>query len=309
MSIAIIFNNKGPGIWKQKLKETFMNTTVEVYPEIRDKEKVEFILCWKPEVGVLSEFPNLKVVQSVGASVEHILKTQKLDGSIIISRIVDKNLSIDMFEFILSSILMKMKNFNKYFYDKEHEVWSQKKYQSINNTRVTILGLGKIGSYVSERLADMGFTVKGWSNSQKNIRGVESYHGKEDFKKSVEDSDFLINLLPLTSETENILNTASLRLLNKAAFLINVGRGEHLVENDLINLLNTQYLSGAILDVFREEPLPKQHVFWKHPNITITPHVASLTNVDTAIDLVAENYNRFLNKKELLHIVSLKKGY
>lgn len=309
MSIAIIFNNKGSGIWKQKLKETFMNTTVEVYPEIKDKEKVEFILCWKPEVGVLSEFPNLKVVQSVGASVEHILKTQKLDDSIIISRIVDKNLSIDMFEFILSSILMKMKNFNKYFYDKQHEVWSQKKYQSINNTRVTILGLGKIGSYVSERLADIGFIVKGWSNSQKNIRGVKSYHGKEDFKKSVEDSDFLINLLPLTSETENILNTASLRLLNKGVFLINVGRGEHLVENDLINLLNNKHLSGAILDVFREEPLPKQHVFWKHPNITITPHVASLTNVDTAIDLVAENYNRFLNKKELLHIVSLKKGY
>ena len=122
-------------------------------------------------------------------------------------------------------------------------------------------------------------------------------------------SNFLINLLPLTDQTKGILNKKTFQKLPKDSFLINVGRGEHLVEDDLINSLDDSKLSGAFLDVFLNEPLPKEHPFWKHAKIQITPHVASLTNVATSIEQITENYNRFLKKEKLLNVVSLKKGY
>jgi glyoxylate/hydroxypyruvate reductase A len=309
MSIAIIFNNKDPEIWRRELEKKLRNTAVEIYPNIKDKEKVDFILCWKPAVGVISEFPNVKVIQSVGASAEHIINSQKLSGSIILTRIVDEGLTVDMFEFLLSAILLKIKNIDHYIIDQNNQIWNPIKYQSIENTVVTILGLGQIGRHVAGRLAELNFKVKGWSNSKKEINGVECFHGEKEYADALQDSDFLLNLLPLTPDTRDILDFKSLSLLRKGGTLINVGRGEHLVEEDLIKVLDSGHLSGAVLDVFREEPLPQRHPFWNNPHIIITPHIASLTNVSTAADVVAENYNRLLNNKELLHVVSHSKGY
>ncbi len=309
MSIVIIFNNKAPEIWKETLEQKLKGVTVEIYPTVESQEEVEFILCWKPDKGVLSQFPNAKVIQSVGASVEHITNTQKLNHETVVTRIVDENLSRDMFEFLLSSILFKMKNFDYYSNQKQHQNWSPTDYKTVKETTISILGLGKIGSFVAEELSKVGFNVKGWSNSIKNILGVESFHGEKELNQSIADADYLINLLPLTTQTENVLSKRLMSSLKKGAYMINVGRGEHLVEEDLIELLDSNHLSGALLDVFRKEPLPKTHPFWKHPSITITPHVASLTNVNSAINIVAENYNRFKNNQELLNVVSLKKGY
>ena len=155
----------------------------------------------------------------------------------------------------------------------------------------------------------MGFEVRGWSTSKKEIQNVKSFAGNEALDTFLKKSDILINLLPLTKETEGILNIKTLQKLPKGAFLINVGRGEHLIEEDLIQLLDNSHLSGALLDVFREEPLPKNHAYWKHPKIIITPHVASLTNVESAAKQIIENYKRFTNNQKLKHIVSIKKGY
>ncbi|SEC24264.1 glyoxylate/hydroxypyruvate reductase A [Tenacibaculum sp. MAR_2009_124] len=309
MSIAIIFNNKNPDTWQKALNKKLTDDTVEIYPNIKNPDDVKFIVCWKPEEGVISKFKNVKVIQSVGASVEHITNTQKIDSNTVVTRIIDHNLSMDMFEFLLSSILFNMKNLDYYSQQKQLQNWSPRNYKAIKEVTVCILGLGEIGSFVSEKLSNVGFSVKGWSNSVKNIAGVQSYQGEKGLYHSIEDVDYLINLLPLTKQTENILSKRFMSSLKKGAFLINVGRGEHLVEQDLIQLLDSKHLSGALLDVFREEPLPKEHPFWKHPNITITPHVASLTNVNSAIDIVVENYLRFKNNQELLNIVSLKKGY
>ena len=309
MSIAIIFNNKDPEPWKRELEKNLPNTLIEVYPDIKDKQKVEFILCWKPAPGVTAEFPNVKVIQSVGASAEHIFNTQTLKEGIVITRIVDENLSVDMFEFILSIILFKLKNLHHYVTDQMHQIWKPAAYRSIENTEVTILGLGQIGSYVASRLVQMNFSVKGWSNSKKEIGGVKSFYGQAQYLEALKNSDFLVNLLPLTAATTNIIDYSALSQLGKGATIINVGRGEHLIEDDLITLLDSNHLSGAILDVFRQEPLPQDHQFWHHPNILITPHIASLTNINSAALLVAGNYRRLLNSEQLLHTVSPNKGY
>jgi glyoxylate/hydroxypyruvate reductase A len=309
MSIAIIFNHKDPAPWKKELEKNLPDTLVEIFPDITDKQQVEFILCWKPMPGLLAEFPEVKVIQSVGASADHILNTQRLKPEVIISRIVDQNLSIDMFEYLLAIILVKLKNMEQYAADKKNKVWKPAAYKGIADTTITVLGLGQIGGYVGQKLAQMNFNVKGWSASEKSIDGITSFHGPEGFQEAVKEADFLINLLPLTTETKDIIGYNSLTLLRKGATLINAGRGEHLVEKDLIDLLDAEHLSTAYLDVFRTEPLPDHHPFWQHPKIFITPHIASITKIHSAALLVADNYKRLSNKQQLLYTVLPNKGY
>jgi glyoxylate/hydroxypyruvate reductase A len=309
MSIVLIFENKNVISWEKALQEKMSNTVIEVYPNVKDKAAVDFVICWKPKKNVLKQFPNIKIIQSVGASIEHITNSQTINKDTIITRIVDKKLSNDMWEFLITIVLSELKNTRAYLAQKKQKTWKQHAYKTINNTTVSILGLGSIGSYVAEKFTQIGFNVKGWSNSKKNISTVKSYTGKKEFDAFLNNSDFLINLLPLTDKTKGILNTKTFQKLPKESFLINVGRGEHLIDTDLISKLDASMLSGAFLDVFVNEPLPKDHPFWNHSKIQITPHVASLTNVNTAIEQIIENHRRFLNKEELLNIVSLKKGY
>jgi glyoxylate/hydroxypyruvate reductase A len=309
MSILLIFENKNVEPWEKALKEKLPNTTIEVYPNIKDKDVVDFVICWKPIKNVFEQFPNIKVIQSVGAAVDHITSTQTINNNSTITRIVDERLSNDMWEFLLAIVLSELKNTRTYLKQQAQNAWKQQDYRTINDMTISILGLGKIGGYVAEKFAQIGFKVKGWSNSKKQISKVTSYDGENEFDSFLNNSNFLINLLPLTDQTKGILNKKTFRKLPKDSFLINVGRGEHLVEDDLINSLDDSKLSGAFLDVFLNEPLPKEHPFWKHAKIQITPHVASLTNVATSIEQITENYTRFLKKEKLLNVVSLKKGY
>ena len=309
MSVLLIFENKNPIPWKEALEKKLPNTSIEIFPNVEDKNNIDFIICWKPPKEIFKQFPNSKVIQSVGASIDHITNTQTLKKQHVVSRIVDDRLSNDMWEFLLTTVLNQLKNSTIYNLQQHAKIWKQHNYKSIENTTITILGLGKIGSHVAKKFALIGFKVKGWSASEKNVENVVSFQGKEGFISATQDCNFLINLLPLTKETFGILNKKTLSTLTSSPFLINVGRGEHLVENDLIELLNSSILSGALLDVFVNEPLPKEHPFWIHPKIQITPHIASLTNIDSAIHQITKNYTLFIQNKELLHTVSLTKGY
>lgn len=309
MSIAIIFNNKDPKPWAAALQKKLPDVDIEVYPDITNNNDVDFALCWKPEKDVLAQFPNLKVVQSVGASAEHIIQTQQLSKDIILVRIVDIQLSIDMFEFILTAIMSYLKNIPLYFSEQKIKNWEQRPYKSISNTTICLFGLGEIGAYVAIQLSMLGFKVKGWSRTEKRIENVSCFYGEKGLEEALRSTDILVNLLPLTPQTENILSHKHLKLLNKRAYLINAGRGQHLVDEDLISLLDSEHLSGALLDVFRVEPLPEDHPFWSNQKISITPHVASLTNVNTASDIVVENYRKFRRKEKLDNVISLEKGY
>lgn len=309
MSIAICFNNKDPKPWAEAIQKGITDVDVEIYPDIKDYTKITFVLCWKAEQGLLSRFPNLKVVQSVGASVDHILDHQSLNEDVILSRIVDHKLSADMFEYLLAGIMTHIKRFSDYDQSLKDQQWNPLANKSIEDVSVGILGLGAIGSHVSSKLGAIGFEVKGWSSSPKNIPNVTAYQGENGLKSVLHSTDILINILPLTDQTKNILNAQNLKQLNWGAYLINVGRGEHLVENDLLDLLDSNHLSGALLDVFRIEPLPADHIFWKHEKIRITPHIAAITNVDSAAKIVISNYLNFHKRQQILNTVSMSKGY
>jgi glyoxylate/hydroxypyruvate reductase len=309
MSIILIFNNKDPKPWAQYLKEKLPETAIFIHPEVEVLEEVTFAVCWKADKNVLQKFPNLAVIQSVGASIDHITRHQTLLENQIVSRIVDDNLSNDMWEFLLAAVMSNLKNLTFYGRQKEGKQWQPKGYGSIKNTTISILGLGQIGALVAEKFAALGFVVKGWSTSPKNIPNVACFSGQDELKVFLNDTDFLINILPLTAATENFMDKNVLNQVKKGGFLINVGRGEHLVENDLVELLDAGHLSGALSDVFRIEPLPQDHVFWTHPKIQVTPHIASLTNVASATTQIAENYKAFISGKGLQHVVSIEKGY
>jgi glyoxylate/hydroxypyruvate reductase len=309
MSIAIVFNNKDPKPWQTKLQEKLPETSVEIYPNIANAEAVTFALVWKAEPNVLSAFPNLQVAQSVGASVDHITTTQKLNNSVQIARIIDHNLNNDMWEFLLAIVSSSLKNLRAYQFQQTNQQWQAIPYKSFKETSITILGLGQIGSYVARQFTQLGFQVKGWSNSPKNIDHVQSFHGKEQLLTACKQSDFLINILPKTPETEGIINNELLNQLAQGATLVNVGRGEHLVENDLLQALENKQIYHAYLDVFATEPLPSVHPFWQHNSISITPHIASITNVDSASDLIVKNYLLSVQGKVLPNTLETGKAY
>ena len=308
MSVAIIFNQKPIDDWFDKLAELLPETKVEIYPEIENPNDVEFIVTWKPHVGYVNEFPNLKVVQSVGAGIDHLLHTP-IPSTINITRIVDPALKHDMFEHVLTCVFTSIKNILPYYKAQLEKNWHPTSYKTIAETTVTILGLGEIGNDVATKFVNLGFTVKGWSNSPKNIEGVESFSGINELENAISQTDFIINILPLTAQTEGILNEQFFEFCSDNTVLINVGRGGHLVENDLLTAIKNNKIKEAYLDVFIEDPLPENHPFWTNSQVYVTPHIASMTNANTALEQVADNYKRMKNEETLLNQVSMERGY
>jgi len=309
MAILLILDDRDNSAWINHIRQLLPDTSVEVYPEVKDPLAIEFIISMRPKKEQVVEFPNAKVMQSIGAGVNYIIDEGALLEGMQLARIVDPYLSSDMFEFLLSVVLGQIKNLYLYRQLQQQQTWKTLPYKRFDETQVAILGLGKIGSFVAEQFANLGFQVSGWSNSPKSIQNVVSYYGTEGLSPCLKQADFLINILPLTSTTKYILNRQTLSHLPKGAFVINVGRGNHNHEQDIVDLLDEGHLSGAFLDVFKEEPLAKDHPFWLHPKVYMTPHIASVSNPETVVEIVVDNYKRFIKGEPLHHLVSVEKGY
>ena len=305
MSVLVISPGRNPEVWVRELRNQNPDMEVSVYPEEHDKEDVEYAVSWKHPRGVFKNYPNLKVIASMGAGVDHITSDPEIPENVTITRIVDNQLRVDMSVFVLSLILDHLRNISLHHCS---STWEPKKYLRITDTRVGILGLGELGSGVAENLVMNGFQVSGWAKSAKEIEGVSTYSGDE-LNDFLDDINVLVCLLPLTPETENILNKDLFEKLPKGAYLINVARGEHLVEQDLLDMVNSGQLSGAALDVFRKEPLPEDHPFWKNNRILVTPHIASVTDPKEVVPQLIENYKRMKKGEELQNVVTREKGY
>jgi glyoxylate/hydroxypyruvate reductase A len=171
------------------------------------------------------------------------------------------------------------------------------------------MGLGQLGADAAVKLVTMGFEVAGWSRTPKDINGVVSYAGDEALDDFLSISNILICTLPLTPDTEGILNSGTFKKLPAGAYVINVARGKHLIEEDLLKALDSGHISGACLDVFQVEPLPENHPFWSRPNITITPHISSLTDPKAVMPQIIENYHRIKSGKPLINVIDVTRGY
>ncbi len=309
MAILLILDDRDNQVWTSLLQKALPATRIEVYPTVKNPLEVAFIVSMRPKKEQVKKFPNATVIHALGAGVNYILEAEVLQPGMQLARVVDDYLTKDMFEFVLGVVIRQIKHLPTYHAFQQQQKWQQLPYKRFEDTKVAVLGLGEIGSYVAQQFATLGFKVSGWSNSPKQLKGVSSYQGTEGLKDCLQGADFLINILPLTAATKGILNKETFSYLPKGAFLINVGRGAHNQEEDIVESIENGQLSGALLDVFKTEPLPAQHPFWQHPKIQITPHIASLSNPETVVAGIVENFERFQRGERLLNLVHLEKGY
>lgn len=292
--ILVHCNHRGIGKnWAKVLAEEFGVDQVVLSDEVVDKDAIEIAICWKAPERMLHDFPNLKLIQSLGAGVDHIFDADNNVPNARISRIVDPQLSEDMFEFVLSVLLNDLKGLTTYRDQQKSGIWKEHRYRTFKDIQIGVLGLGVIGRLVAKNLSGLGFQTMGWSRSEKEISGVDCFSGSEALEVMLSQTDYLINILPLTDKTRGIINRDLLNQLKKGAYVINVGRGPHVVDMDLIEAIDEGQISGATLDVFHKEPLDQDHAFWAHPKIFLTPHIASITNIKTAQKQVFDNIRMY----------------
>ena len=214
-----------------------------------------------------------------------------------------------MYEFALAVIMNRLRQLTLYNDNQRMGIWTKKVYMRISDVRIGIMGTGIIGNHIATELDKSGFNVSGWSRTRGKKFPYKKYSGSDQMEDFLRTTDILICLLPLTPETGGILNARNMQILPERAWIVNLGRGGHLVDNDLIELLDSGHLDGANLDVFREEPLPPEHPFWSHPKIFITPHIASLPLPESVAPQIIDNYYRTIEKRQLLNTVNRQQGY
>jgi glyoxylate/hydroxypyruvate reductase A len=302
----IVTNDKDTTPWTDAFKKYDPSIDISIYPNIQNKEDITFALVWSKNNINFADFPNLKCIASMGAGVDHIISNKSIANNVAITKIIDEKLVESMWEYLLGCVMNIVTNHYKYIQQQKKNIWHSLKPRSISNTTIGIMGLGQLGLTIAKNFSNMGFQVKGYSKSEKSIQEIKSFTTIEPFIKNV---DILINLLPLTTDTKNILNYELFLQMNHNSYIINVGRGEHLVDNDLLKVLNENILDGAILDVFHTEPLESHHPFWNNDKIVLTPHSASLTDPQSVTKQIMENYQRVKENKEVLYKIDNKKGY
>jgi len=258
-------------------------------PENYDPASIDYAVSFRPPFGLLKSLPKLKAVFSLGAGVDGFLIDPDYPKHIPLVRFVDPTLSGEMAQYAVMHVLIQHRTEHFFTAAQQEHKWRQRMLpRRTEDTRVGILGLGEIGTVCAERLRDLRFPVTGWSRTRKSVPGVKSYAGAGELDAFLSGCDFLICVLPLTPDTRHILNAAAFAKLPKGAYVINIARGGHVNEPDLIAALDSGHLSGATLDVFETEPLPETSPIWSHPKIMATPHIAAITSPLVAAQSVVE---------------------
>jgi len=295
--------------WRDAFRRQAPDIDIRMWDAPGDAADIEFALVWKPARGGLRTFPNLRAIFSIGAGVDHLFTNPDLPEGVPVVRMVEAELTRGMTEYVVLHVLRHHRRQREIETNQRTEIWDVIETPTAPSRRVGIMGLGELGGAGARALAALEFDVAGWSRSPKEIPGVESFHGDFGMGAFLARSEILVCLLPLTPATEGILNTELLSKLPKGASLINAARGGHQVEEDILAALESGQLSEATLDVFREEPLPSGHPFWRHPRVTVTPHNASLTDPDGAVRQVLANIERIRRGEPPTNIVDPEAGY
>ena len=268
----------------------------------------DYAVVWAPPQQFLDEQSGVKALFNIGAGVDALLKL-RLPPTALVVRLDDAGMAVQMAEYVCHAVIRHFREFDDYEKAMRAGQWAFRKQRLRQDFPVGVLGLGVLGERVVRALAQFDFPVNGWSRTPKAIDGVRTFSGAEGMNDFLAASRVLVNLLPLTPETENILNRATLSRLQAGGYVINVARGAHLVDGDLIALLDSGHLAGATLDVFRTEPLPADHPFWSHPRITLTPHTSARTLRDESITQMVGKIVALERGEAIAGIVDPVRGY
>ena len=309
MSILVIEEAAEAEEWARHLRGALPDTAVRVWPEVPDPESVEMAVVWD-NLDALAGLPRLRAVVVLGAGVDHLLsRAEAMPAGVPCVRIVDDSIRAQMVEWVLLALVTHLRRWDDY-----RDLQCRGRYEELpvpvpQEVVVGILGFGLLGRATAEVLRDIGYRVRGWSASPKQAAGIECFAGQSGLGAFLESCDVVVCMLPLTAHTEGLLGRDTFARMKRGAYLINAARGGHVVEADLVAAIDEGRLSGATLDVQREEPMPAGHPFWSHPRIRITPHVATYTLARFCAAQVAENYRRLQRGESLRNRVDLARQY
>ena len=271
----------------------------------------DYAVVWAPPQQFLDEQTALKGIFNIGAGVDGLLK-RKLPAGVPVFRIEDGGMAVQMAEYVSHAVVRHFRELDAYEAATASGEWTYRKPNRRVDFPVGVMGLGVLGERVARALAGFDFPVRGWSRSPKTVDGVRCYSGDAGFNDFLAATRVLVCLLPLTPGTENIMRRDTLARLLPRAYVINVARGQHLVDEDLLALIDSGHVAGAMLDVFRIEPLPAGHPFWAHPKINMTPHTSARTMRDDSVAQVAKKILALdigASIASLVGVVDPKKGY
>ena len=271
-------------------------------------EQADVALCWNPSSGTLGQYPDLRLIHSIAAGADQIFKDVSRPLQVPVCRIIDPDHRLGMVEYVLWGVLHYHRGFDQMLKNQAQVLWKRPGQQPAQQTRVGVMGLGELGRAVASQLAGLGFDTRGWARRARQVDGVKTFQG-EQLNEFLDGLDILVCLLPLTNETDGILGKDIFTRMADGAVLINCGRGEHLQRDDLFAALDSGQLRGALLDVFEQEPLPVDDSFWRHPQITVTPHIASSASYEVIAQQILENLHRLEAGQPLANQVNSEQGY
>ena len=309
--MALLFYSQfdDPADWKTHLCEALPGLDFRIWPEVGDPADIEAALVWKPPAGELRKFPNLRLIVNIGAGVDSIVKDESLPAGVPITRIVDPEMGRMMSQFVLAAVLRHYREFVSFARAQRERRWHYIHPREAAACSVGVMGLGSLGGAAATELARQGFRVRGWSRTARHLEGVETYAGESGLAGFLRETEILVVMLPLTPQTEGLIDARVLGQLPRGAKFVNVGRGRVVDEDALIAALGSGQVSEATLDVMRVEPLPAESPLWDMDQVLITPHLASVGIPRTAARQVAENIRRARAGEPLLNVVDPKRGY
>ena len=309
MSILVIEEAAEAEEWARHLRAELPDVEIRVWPEVPDPEAVEMAVVWD-DLDALAGLPALRAVVVLGAGVDHLLgRLDAMPEGVACLRIVDDSVRAQMVEWVLLALVTHTRRWDDYRDQQRAGSYEELPVPVPPDLVVGILGFGVLGRATGELLRDTGYRVRGWSRSAKRAEGIECFAGDDELGTFLSACDVVVCMLPLTARTEGLLRRDTFATMKRGAYLINVARGGHVVEADLVAAIDEGRLSGATLDVQREEPMPAGHPFWSHPRIRITPHVATYTLARFCAAQVADNYRRLQRGEPLHNRVDLGRQY
>lgn len=305
--IALLSRSIDMDFLRPVLEEMEPDLNIATWPDPRSLH-AEVAVCWDPPRGIYAQMPNLELVHSIAAGVDNVVDGQQL-GDLKVCRVSDPMQAEGMLQYVLWGVLYFHRGLDAVVAGQGQRAWQRPPLVPAAECRVGVMGLGELGSHVASGLARFGYSVNGWARSPRAIEGVKVFAGSEDYPSFLAQTDLLVCLLPLTEATRGILDRNTFNALPPESALIHCGRGEHLVEDDLSDALSGGQLRGAIVDVFKEEPLPVTHRLWNAPHLLVTPHMATMASVKTIAQQVLRNLGQHRRRAPLFNEVDISRGY
>lgn len=314
MALIYLINSWPVEEWTTAMRRQAPDLDIRTWPDAGRLEDITYAMAWLPPANVLKSLPNLKLIFSLGAGVDAILKDPTLPDNVPLARIAEPDLTMRMSEYVVLQVLMHHRQQRRHDENQRLKRWEPFAERSASAVSVGVMGLGVLGSDAAQKLKLLGFNVAGWSRSRKSIPGVECFAGPQEFDSFLERTDILVCLLPHTPETTGIINRDLIAKLSRkgplgAPVIINAGRGKQQVEADILDALDSGALHAASLDVFATEPLPVTSPFWTHPKVTVTPHAAADSDPEMITAYVLRQIRRHQQGLPVENLVDRQKGY